>query len=66
MKCPLCGPDGEGLRIDLHVHVGLTWTDALKLWLAGPEIRHAMLDEIRLKLAELVLSRAHPENEERR
>jgi hypothetical protein len=54
----------EDVEIRVAIAVRLSWLDAIKLRLAGPEVRHAMLDEIRLKMTDLVLGRHHPENGE--
>lgn len=59
IPCPVCR---EPLRVDVHVDVSLSWGNALKLRLAGPEARLALLDELQLRLTELALNRTHPEN----
>jgi hypothetical protein len=60
MTCPNCD---EPVRVDVVVALRLTWRDALKLRLAGPELRGDLLDTIRLGITEAAMNRNHPEND---
>lgn len=59
MSCPHCD---EPVNVDITVVVQISWRDALKLRLAGPEMRQDLLDTIRLQMTELAMNRLHPEN----
>lgn len=58
--CPVCG---EGIAVTVHVQVCLSWRDAVRLRLAGPEARRVLLDELSLRMTEAFAGRRHPENE---
>ena len=58
LPCPICA---EPVPIDILVRVRLTWRDAIKLRLAGREVRAHVVAALRRPVADIAVALTHPD-----
>lgn len=58
LPCPVCA---EPVPVEILVRVRLAWRDAIKLRLAGPEVRALVVEALRRPVADIAVALTHPD-----